>query len=324
MDKWSVAGGFVLKTAATTAIILAIALAAPAANLQNHAVTILFTGLVEGTFGTCGCKVGPNGGLARRAGYSTGLRNKPGLAIIQVDLGNYFKPLGPESEAINQFMDRGLDELPIDVLNLAPGDLFRWKSMFGAGGTRTQVVSSNLVPTDPSTAPPKRHAILTIPAAGLGIRHDLRVAFLGLSDPRKVKPNSGFKGVDPEEAVSQVKREITGKYDFIVVLADIARNLGPISHDSALYRIARDNPDVYAVLSTEKRYMLHKPEQVNNAILLSSVERGRYLGQLTLSLTEDGAVDAVEPKFIDLSEDVPADPVLLRSQTELEARLGVR
>ncbi len=314
----------VLKTAAATAIIFASVIASPAANLERPSLTILFTGLVEGTFGACGCKVGPNGGLARRAGYAAGFQNRPGVALLQVDLGNYFKPLGPESDEINKFMQRGLDELPMDVLNLAPGDLFRWGTLSGSEAGPTQVVSTNLVPTDPSVTPPRRYAIVQIPARRLGIERDLRVAFLGVSDPRKVKPNSGFKGLDPEAAISQVKGETAGQYDFIVVLADVSRNLGPLSHDSVLYRIANDNPDIYAVLTTEKRYMLHKPEQVNNAIVLSSVERGRHLGQLTLSLTQEGSVEAVEPKFIDLKDDVPADPGLLRSQRELEARLSGR
>jgi len=311
----------IFKTAATIAIIGAAAVALPAANIETRPLTIFFTGLVEGTFGACGCKVGPNGGLARRAGYTASYRSRSRAAVIQVDLGDFFKPLGPHSSEINQLMERGLRQLPVQVLNLAPGDLFRWKDLAEHGIGETQVISTNLVPTKQGIKAPPKHAIVTIAAQELGIEHDLRIGFLGVSDPARVKPNSGFKGLDPRVAVSEAKKEITGQFDFLVLLADIPRNLGKLSKDSVLYRIALDNPEIYAILTTEKRYMLHTPEQVNNAIVLSSVERGRHLGQLTLSLARDGSVEAAEPQFIDMKEGTPEDPELHQAQIELEARL---
>lgn len=303
--------------------VLGIALAGwlTAADAKPRPLTIFFSGFVEGTFGPCGCKAGPNGGLARRAGYSAEEAKRTDAVVLQVDLGHYFHPLGPQSRAINEFMRAGLRQLPIRVLNLAAGDLFLWEELSDADLGPTQVISTNLVPRDASAAKPKPYAIVEISAAELGTRRDLRIGFLGVSDPARVKPNSGFKGDDPVAAVAKVSRELASRTDFQILLADLPRELGPLAKDSVLHRIASQNPSIYAILTTEKRYVFHPPEQVGNAVILSSVERGRHLGQLTLTLGADGTVEAVQPQLIDLKEGVPEDPALHAAQLELEGRL---
>ena len=122
----------------------------------------------------------------------------------------------------------------------------------------------------------------------------LRIGFLGISDPRKVKPNSGFRGENPAQAVQEIKTEVLKEADFLVVLADIPQR----PEESTVDQLARDHPEIIAVLTTEDLYRLHEPRVVNNAVILSSVERGRYLGQLQLAIDERGKVEEFEPDFI--------------------------
>ncbi len=289
----------------------------PAAG-EPRAVTLFFTGFVRGNFGPCGCEATPAGGLARRIGYSERYAETSGDYVVQVDLGNYFEPPGPHAAAVNELMARGLERLPVRVMNLTPEDLYFWDEM-AARDLPTRFVSTNLRPRKASLPAPATHAIVTIPAAELGIGQDLRIGFLGISDPRRVKPNSGFRGLDPLEAIAEAQRELAGTVDFVVVLADIEQAPGAFREDSVLAEIARAHDNVYAVLAAEKRYLLRTPLQVNNAVLLSSVERGRHLGRLTLKLDAEGEVVEVRPEFTELDETVPADPEFLGLQQRLEA-----
>ncbi|MFQ5739429.1 MAG: hypothetical protein ACE5JX_10500 [Acidobacteriota bacterium] len=291
-----------------------------ASDAQTRTVTIFFTGFVQGNFGPCGCKLSPSGGLARRAGYVSDYSHKKDGYVIQIDLGNYFMPLGPHSTPVNALMLNSLESLPLSVLNLAPDDLFLWQKLSRETG-RTQVISTNLTPRSPSQPVPRRYAMVEIPASDLHLQDNLRIGFLGISDPRRVRPNSGFAGFDPVEAISRVKGEVMRQADFLVVLADYHRKPGPIEKDSLFYRLAMAHPEVYAILSTEKRFLLHRPEQVNNAVILSSVERGRYLGQLEITLDAKGKVAGFEPEFIELQEGVPEDQEFLRRQERLQASL---
>ncbi len=288
---------------------------APAGTLN-----LLFSGYVEGTFGPCGCDKNPTGGLARRAGYSATLIEGKSVNL-QVDLGNYFHPLGPDSKAVNDLMLKGLSALPVGVMNLTPNDLFLWDQLNESPIAETQFISTNLSPRDPRRRAPQSYAVITVSGQKLGLERDIRIGFLGLSDPRRVKPNSGFAASDPLLAVERAMLELEGKVDFAVVLADFRRKSGPLAPDSILYKLAQAHDKIYAVLSTEQRFLLHEPEQVNNAVILSSVERGRYLGRLQMHFDSNGAVTVVEPEFIELKAGGPEDAELARLQAELEARL---
>jgi hypothetical protein len=72
---------------------------------------------------------------------------------------------------------------------------------------------------------------------------------------------------------------------------------------------------------TEKAYTMHRPEQVNNAVLLWSVEKGRHLGRLDLELNESGQVTIFKPDQVVLDATVPEDPVLLKRQKEIAAQV---
>lgn len=147
----------------------------------------------------------------------------------------------------------------------------------------------------------------------LNLKKKLRIGFLGLTSPSKVKPNSRFSAVDPSQAVAKVKAQMSPQADFLIVLADLPRETAS--------GLAKSHPEISAVILAEERYMLHPPERVNNAIILSSVPGGRYLGQLVINLDPEGKVVALKPEFIELKEGVPEEPVLLRRQLEVGADL---
>lgn len=289
-----------------------------AAN-PTRTVTFFFTGYVRGGYGPCGCPVSPSGGLARRAGFVQQYTKKQGGKVLQLDLGNYFMPLGPGADTVNQLMMESLDRLPLQVMNLAHEDLFLWTKLSKSSFRATKIISTNLTPLNASLPAPERYIVVEIPARELGVRKNVRIGFLGLSDPKYLKPNSGFTAVDPQAAVAAVKSEIAARSDFLVVLGDLPGKVTAI-------RLAKAHPEIYAILLVERAFIRHAPEQVNNAVLLWSIERGRHLGQLELELDEAGNVTVFKPSEVPMDSSVAEDETFLKRQKEVEkvapARVG--
>ncbi len=223
-----------------------------------------------------------------------------------MDAGNYFAPPGPQAKAANQLMLESLRRLPMDVLNLAAGDLYLW-SEIGEKGLAEKFVSTNLVPKQATGPLPQPYAVVEAPSSG-GV---IRIGLLGLADPATVKPNSGFRAIDPAEAVGKTLPELSGKVDLVVLLADLSA--------SASERLAKAYPQIDVVLRAEPRPLYSRPQVVNQAVILASVERGRSLGRLTLTLGEGGKVDSAEPESIPLEAGVPEDVYFLARQGELSS-----
>jgi len=237
------------------------------------------------------------GGLARRAGYAAKVREDKGIPTLHVDAGGFFKPLGPDSEGINRLMEESLDLLPVRVLNLTADDLHVWNRLSSTNHAQTQVISSNLVAGAGQTQP-QRTAVVEVDLGG----SKARIGFIGLCDPALVKPNSGFQARDLEESAAEAIASLAGKADWIVLLADIPRE--------SAERLAAVHSEIYAVLLVERQYRMVPPAQFGNAVVLVSVERGRYLGELVVGLDEAHKVAYYKPDYVELSQDIPDDPVL--------------
>lgn len=232
---------------------------------------------------------------------------------MQVDLGDYFMPLGPGSDIVNEFMKQSLDLLPIQVMNLGPDDLHMWKELSQSKLKTTAIISTNLVPREKALPAPRRYAVVQIPAQKLGLKKDLRLAFLGLTSPDQLRPNSPFVAQDPIDAVAKIKAEVLKQADYLIVLAEVPK--------PTAIRLAQENPEIYAIMMVERSVIQHTPEQVNNAVLLWSMERGRSLGQLTLELDQNGGISVFKPNMVTLDSTIPDEQALLKRQNEIKAQV---
>jgi 2',3'-cyclic-nucleotide 2'-phosphodiesterase (5'-nucleotidase family) len=232
---------------------------------------------------------------------------------MQVDLGDYFMPLGPGSDVVNQFMKQSLDFLPIQVMNLGSEDLLMWKELSQSKLKTTAIISTNLSQKESSLPPPRRYAVVQIPGQKVGLKKDVRLAFLGLTNPTLLKPNSPFVAQDPIQAVAKIKAEALKNADYLIVLAEVPK---PVA-----IRLAQENPEIYAIMMIERSVIQHTPEQVNNAVLLWSMERGRSLGQLTLELDQNGGISVFKPNMVTLDSTIPDDQALLKRQNEIKAQV---
>ncbi len=231
--------------------------------------------------------------------------------MINVELGSFFDRLGPRMAKVNPIMLDALNRLPVHVFNLTPDDLHMWPELVTADFPETKFISTNLVAPDDIESP-ARFAVLEIPRSK-GSGGPIRVGFLGLVAPTRIRPNSKFKALDLREAVESVKTSVKEEVHCWVVIGDFSGHLAET--------LAVEHPDVFAVLRMERRFRLYPPKQSGNAVLLSSIERGRYLGRLTMSFDSTGKVVAYEPEFIQLDGKVPEDPEFLKLADEVRSQL---
>lgn len=212
---------------------------------------------------------------------------------------------------VNPVMLEALKRLPIHVFNLTSDDFNMWPDLVKLDLPETRFISTNLLAPE-GVKSPDRFTILEIPQTD-GDGKMIRVGFLGLTAPAMFQRNSGYTLVDAREAVDTVKKSVKKKVHCWIVVGDFSEQLAQT--------LAVEHRDVFAVLRMERRFRLPQPKQVGNAVLLSSVERGRYLGRLTITFDSSGGVKAYEPEFTKLDSQVPEDPEFVRLAEEARNQL---
>ena len=196
---------------------------------------------------------------------------------------------------------------PVAVFNLASEDLNIIGDLDMGGLKGTQTVSTNLIPPDGTGFEHlKRYSVQEVV---LPNGWPVKIGLLGIADPRMVKPNSGYRAKDPLDAIAEVLPEIKDKVDLVIVIGEMTEETAD--------KIAEKFPQVYAVLRSERSMRMTRPRQVSNALIMSSVERGRMLGQVTLMLDSEKKVASYTYEYIDLNQRIQGDAALLARANEL-------
>lgn len=204
-------------------------------------------------------------------------------------------------------MRESLEAKPVTVFNLASEDLNIAGGLDLAGLKETVILSTNLIP--PAGAGFEFLNKYVVHETVLSNGWPVKIGFLGIADPVMVKPNSGFSAKDPVEAIGEVLPEIEDNVDLVVVVGEMK--------EATADEIAGKFPQVYAVLRAERSMRMARPRQVGNALIMSSVERGRMLGQVTLVLDSGKKVASYTYKYVDLNQRVPGNPALEARAKEL-------
>jgi 2',3'-cyclic-nucleotide 2'-phosphodiesterase (5'-nucleotidase family) len=261
----------------------------------SRGVTLFFNGYVRGNFQPCGCKSNPSGGLARRFGYIDSYRKKSSDEIINVELGAYLTRGGKNARRINRFMLEALNDLPVHIFHLNAWDLPN-RELIEERAKKSRIISSNLtLPADKG----RPFRPIDIRKIELSDEASVRIGFIGLSNPRSLNSNAGYSARNPLKAAESVLGKHGEKADYWVVLTDLSA--------AAARELAEEHPEICSILIMSKRYRLAEPIQVKNAVLLQSIERGRYLGQLRLIFDQKAKLISYEPKFINLNEGITDD-----------------
>lgn len=240
--------------------------------------------------------------------------------MIQLDAGSYFQDSGLGVGSVNALMMESIRRFPLDVFHLGFGDLAHWNALNEAGlGAR--VVSTNLVPIGDRDSGPAPYLVVPV-QTGAGV--SVRIGFVGLTTPQRVKERSGFRALDPLRAYRKWREALLRDADFVVVLTDLRRRAQKIDEADAVYRLAGGNPEIKAIIMAEKRFVLYRPERIEQAVVVSTVDRGRYLSSLTFELDGDGKPIGSQAEAIQLGADAPDDSYWLERQNAVSVLTGAR
>jgi 2',3'-cyclic-nucleotide 2'-phosphodiesterase (5'-nucleotidase family) len=274
-------------------------------------VSIFFTGYVRGNYKPCGCKEDPSGGLARRMGYLSEFRGKSKDTVINVELGSYLSLPSPDSDSINQLMLEALSEIPVDVFHLNAWDVPHWQSIAKLKGYSAKTLSSNIIwPSDQK----KKPRPFIVKKIEISKEKSIRLGFIGISDPKTFAKNSKFHAANSYKVVSRLFEKHSEKADYWILLTDLS---------SAAARIlAKDHSGIIAVLIMGKSYRIAKPTQVNNAVVLESIERGRQLGKLRLVFNSEGKLVSYMPGFVSMNDKIKDDEKMAAKIEELSEKLA--
>lgn len=105
---------------------------------DNASIAFMYGADMQGSLEHCGCKVNPQGGLARRAKYVEAFREKyqDNIPSLHVDIGHLFneevafnKPetLRDDALVMNEWVLKGFSQFKLDAVNFSHRDLLYGK-----------------------------------------------------------------------------------------------------------------------------------------------------------------------------------------------------
>lgn len=195
-------------------------------------------------------------------------------SFLLLDAGNLFfrkakshcdpEELGRADLILRSYQHMGYDAINLSQTDLALGVPFLLEK---AKEMKIPFLSSNLMRRekgDPVFAP---FAIQRI--------NDVRIGILGLMDPIiRAEGTSDYKIKNPYNAARAVLNALKGKADLVIALSSLSKEKNT--------RLLSECKGIDFLISTERT--THAPIEVNGAFILSSGNRGKYLGRLEIIL----------------------------------------
>jgi 5'-nucleotidase / UDP-sugar diphosphatase len=218
------------------------------------------------------------GGFARRAKYLEEFQKTfPHTVEMLVDAGDFSADVAIEAEARNRWMLEGMSRMNYAAINIGELETLRetdrWQQL--EAGSPLPYVSANAVIPPGSRLKPTPYAIREIERAD---KTRLRVALMGLTVPSS--NTLAIEFADPVEKARQYVTELTGRYDVLVVLAQMPL---PEAH-----RLAQAVPDIDILIGAEEDTDLMEPEMEGHTLICYPYPHGMGLGDLRLFFDADG------------------------------------
>ncbi|HEX8823740.1 MAG TPA: 5'-nucleotidase [Archangium sp.] len=267
-----------------TLMVVAVLLLLPlGAQAEPRRLVLLFTGDNRGEIAPCGCKVEPQGGLARRKTAIEAERAR-GLPVVLMDSGNalFREPTRREESLVQQQAELVLEQMEaqgtvamaVGERDLSLGLSYLQKATQGRN-KKMKLLSANLV--DKAGKAPFT-ASLVVEAGGL------KVGVVGVSPEGVPAGEPGLKGRPPKEAALAEARRLrkARKVDVVVVLAAV-----PYQEAVKLALLAEDAVD-FVVQSHDAKGIGIGELVGSHAAVFPSGTLGRELTRLELSVDGPG------------------------------------
>jgi len=210
----------------------------------------------------------------------------------------------------NEWVLKALNRFNVDVINLAGQDLHYLIDRVGQAPSKTgdadvtaahiRFVSANALTGSPSGVSIRPYIVAAVPDRESPAKHQIRIAFVGMSDEPK-QPIAGIKVNDPVETALQTVPQARRASDLVVVLAHVSSDVAN--------RIAREVPGVDAVIAGNGREFT-MPVTVAGVPVVFTPYETRMLGELRFYRGTNGRY-AIKNRFIGLDSAVAEDPQAL-------------
>ncbi len=272
---------------------------------SDPAVHIIFTGEENGYLGPCGCSERQLGGFSKRQTLINHLRKKdPNLILLS--LGDLPGKVGRQDEIKMETALEALDLMGYVAHNIGEKDLNMGIDLLGYLSQISNIdfISSNIVGLTAQAINIKPYVVKEIKTKGV----TLTVGILGIVSPELIENNyPELEVMGPVLSLKPLLRDLRDKTDLLILLSH--------AEMEESVNIAEENPELDLIISG---HMVDRPDlyhkKVNNTYIVPVGEKGKYVGDITLSLQkrqtgEDGnsfssAIEtiALDEKFADSPE----------------------
>lgn len=257
---------------------------------QGNKVEIVYSGNIDGELEPCGCSIeGDLGGILRQSSTIKKLRQeKPGL--ITLSSGGLIVSMVPQDKLTAEYILKAYSILQYDAVgvqwnDLAYGDAFVLENKL------------NWVSTNRGSKGFSSHRIIT--------RGDQRLTFFSWLDPAS-SPQVAMQ----IEHNGQVENDPVA---LAVHLKQAQKNGLTVLSTTLTLEQAKALPLQYVdILLVRAAYeVFSDPLRLDDTLVLQPGSRGMRLGQLTISLADDGRIANFEHEVIAMPTAVEDDPALL-------------
>jgi hypothetical protein len=263
---------------------------------REHQLTVAFSNDMHGEIRSCGCVTQDYGGLGRRATFLSGFRKRSenfllfeGGDFFGLDV-NYGREKADLTLQAMSYM--GYDGIVVGEKDLSQGVDYLVEKV---NKLRLPVVVANLFDAE-------TNRLIFRPTRRFTSPSGLEVGVIGVISPTLAFPEQApperLRVGGAKAAVERELRSLRPKVDLVVVLAHVPL---PRAH-----RIARDVQGVDFVVTGHDARPMRRIPRFGNAYLLTTADRGRYMGvgwgsfDRKRGIVElEGSIEALTPEYTD-------------------------
>lgn len=284
-----------------------------------------FVSELKGNLEHCGCHSGQYGGVSRRMAFEKNQLKSPTHRMI-VSGGDIFPPGGNEEKRKGQFMMRAVKLLPFDAVTVADFDFSHGADAVVPELKGLPLVTTNMVWTENGKrigAPMMVKTYTGIPSLNAP-GEKFKVAVLAIMDDRLQSSLDFYLEKDKQKVrVTPAKQAATEWVARAHKEADIVVAMVHMNTGDAI-RFAADVPGIDILVAGHSgEQIVDPPKKSGNTWIVSNGDRGRFVGEVRLTLDKDHHIADASMRQFNLDADVGEDSVLTDVVDQYKHQLAV-
>jgi 5'-nucleotidase/UDP-sugar diphosphatase len=282
-------------------------------------VDLLYTGDVMGYLETCGCKMNPAGGVARRAWLLNQLKSKyPSTPLLLLDSGNFSDNPTESGDARTAALLEAMVSLGYKAINVGDRDLAFGYDEFVARtrGLPMDFVSTNIVKQGTTTPVFKPYSV--VEAKGTSGK-PVRIGVLGVIRYSPVWQKAGPAGdnlatAQPAEMIRSYLPELRKEADLVVLLAAISKE--------DAQDLAREFPEIDLIVGAYGGIYSSVEENEGPVRIVYVGNQGKRLAESRIVLDAKRRASSIVTYLHFLNARYPEDPAMKAGIDEVNARIA--